>query len=246
MKEWKKYKFDVNGFEIECEYSKEAIETIFLPLLNTLSEIQRKKKNRIIVFIAAAPAVGKTTLSKFLEYLSTQIDGVTQIQAIGLDGFHYHADYIAEHTAVVNGKEVPMKDVKGCPETFDIDKLTVKLAAMKNEDVTWPVYDRNIHDVMEDAENVTGEIVLIEGNWLLLNEGKWKDLKKVCDYSIFIRGEEHVLKDRLIQRKIQGGLSRQEAVKFYETSDCLNVKRALSHSLPADLELFMTEDNDYK
>ena len=49
---------------------------------------------RQIVFMAAPPAVGKTTLCEFLEYLSKQDQEFTDIQALGLDGFHYHSDYI--------------------------------------------------------------------------------------------------------------------------------------------------------
>lgn len=246
MKQWMEYTFDVNGFKTNCRYSKKAVEEIFQPLIRRLTKMHNEKKARLIVFMAAAPAVGKTTLTKFIEYLSIQEEGVTKIQALGLDGFHYHSDYIQTHTVVVDGKEVPMKDVKGCPETYDVEKLKEKLAAMKTGNITWPVYDRNIHDVIEDVEVVDQEVILIEGNWLLLNQGEWKKLKDICDYSILIRGDEEILKGRLIERKIKGGLSEEEAVRFYERSDSLNVKRVLSHSLSADLELSMTEDADYE
>ena len=39
--------------------------------------------------MAAPPAVGKTTLCEFLEYLSKQDQEFIDIQALGLDGFHY-------------------------------------------------------------------------------------------------------------------------------------------------------------
>ena len=67
-------------------------------------------------------------------------------------------------------KKTAMKEVKGCPETFDIEKLKNKIAQLKKEDTKWPVYDRTIHDVIEDAVTVERQIVLVEGNWLLLNE----------------------------------------------------------------------------
>ena len=84
-----------------------------------------------------------------------QHEDLTEIQAIGLDGFHYHSDYINSHNAVVMGKEVPMKKVKGCPETYDTKKLEDKLKKIKEEDILWPIYDRNIHDVVEDVEKIT-------------------------------------------------------------------------------------------
>lgn len=245
MKNWKEYVFDVNGFQINTVYSEEAIETIFLPLLRKLTDMQKELGQRLIVFLAAPPAVGKTTLSKFLEYLALQHEDLTEIQAIGLDGFHYHSDYINTHSAVVMGKEVPMKKVKGCPETYDTKKLEDKLKKIKIEDIMWPAYDRNIHDVVEDVEKITKDIVLIEGNWLLLDEQPWKTLKDTADYTIVIRSEEETLKERLIGRKMKGGLTREEAEDWYINSDSVNVRRVLENSLDGDLMLKVEADGDY-
>lgn len=245
MKNWKEYVFDVNGFQINTLYSEETIETIFLPMLRKFTGMQKKLGRRLIVFLAAPPAVGKTTLSKFLEYLAVQQEDLTEIQAIGLDGFHYHSDYINTHNAVVMGKEVPMKKVKGCPETYDTGKLEEKLGRIKEEDILWPIYDRNIHDVVEDLEKITKDIVLIEGNWLLLDEEPWKTLKDTADYTILIRSEEETLKERLIGRKMKGGLTREEAEDWYINSDCVNVRRVLETSLDGDLMLKVEPDGDY-
>ena len=51
-----------------------------------------------------------------------------------------------------------------------------------------------------------------------------------------------MLKQRLIERKIQGGLSHSEASEFYERSDGRNVSRVLKHSMQADLILRMSKD----
>ena len=105
------------------------------------------------VLLEDVPGVGKTTTAQFLEYLSKREKDIQEIQAIGLDGFHFHQDYILTHEACVDGKMVPMKEVKGCPETFDIEKLKRKLAELKDGTTKWPIYDRKIHDVVEDALN---------------------------------------------------------------------------------------------
>ena len=150
MKEWKEYLIKVNGFEMKAVYNEETIREVFLPLLKHLHELQKQKNERLIVFMAAPPAVGKTTLSQFLEYLSKEEQELTEIQALGLDGFHYHSNYINSHDAVVFGETVPMKQVKGCPETYDTAKVRKKLEKIKTEDILWPIYDRNLHDVVED------------------------------------------------------------------------------------------------
>ena len=245
MKEWKEYLFKVNGFEMTAIYNKDTIQKVFLPLLKQLQRLQKEKKERIIVFMAAPPAVGKTTLCEFLEYLSKQDQEFTDIQALGLDGFHYHSDYINSHDAIVLGEKVPMKQVKGCPETYDTEKLRQKLEHIKTEDILWPIYDRNLHDVVEDQIKVEKNIILIEGNWLLLKEEPWKTMQQYADYKILILADEEMLKERLISRKEKGGLSREEAVAWYQNSDSKNVTRVLRDSLQGDLLLKVEEDNNY-
>ena len=232
----------INGFTISADYEQEDMETIFLPLLRKLSEFQKEKKRRLLVFLAAPPAVGKSTLASVLAHLSRVDEQLCEIQDIGLDGFHYPQRYLDSHTMLNDGIRIPLRDVKGCPETFDIKKLTEALRIIRDQDITWPVYDRNLHDVFEDQIQISKDILLLEGNWLLLQEEGWKELKQFCDYSIFIQAEEDMLKQRLIERKIQGGLSRSEAIAFYERSDGRNVSRVLQHSMQADLTLRLSQD----
>ena len=231
MKEWKEYLFKVNGFEMTAVYNEDTIQKVFLPLLKQLQQLQKEKKERIIVFMAAPPAVGKTTLCEFLEYLSKQDQEFTDIQALGLDGFHYHSDYINSHDAIVLGKKVPMKQVKGCPETYDTEKLRQKLEKIK----------------IEDQIKVTKDIILIEGNWLLLKQEPWKSMQQYVDYKILILAEEEMLKERLISRKEKGGLTREEAVAWYQNSDSKNVTRVLKNSCRKHLNLLLQveQDNDY-
>ena len=88
--------------------------------------------------------------------------------------------------------------------------------------------------------------MLIEGNWLLLDEAGWRELHALCDYSIFITAEESMLKERLIQRKVSGGISPEEAEKFYVKSDGVNIARALTNRLMSDCELTLTEFQKYE
>lgn len=241
----KEYLFKVNGFEMTAVYNEDTIKNVFLPLLKQLQQLQKEKKERLIVFMAAPPAVGKTTLCEFLEYLSKQDEFLTNIQSLGLDGFHYHSDYINSHDAIVLGEKVPMKQVKGCPETYDTEKLKQKLEHIKTENILWPIYDRNIHDVVEDQITVTEDIILIEGNWLMLKEEPWRSMQQYADYKILILAEQEMLKERLITRKEKGGSSREEAEAWYENSDSKNVIRVLNDSVKGDLLLKVEEDNDY-
>ena len=242
------YSFLVNGMRVEARYRLETVQEVFLPLLRRLTVLQREKGKRLIIFLAAAPGVGKTTLSLFWQALSQQTEGIEPLQAIGIDGFHHHQDYLLSHTGVVYGKEVQLVEVKGAPETYDLDKLRAKLALLCTErEVLWPIYDRqSLHDVVEDQVKVAGDIVLLEGNWLLLQDPGWRDLKQFCDLSVYIDAQESLLRDRLIQRKINGGSTPEQAAAFYERADGKNVRRVCAHSQPADVTFTLLPDGDYR
>lgn len=191
-----------------------------------------------MILLAAPPGTGKTTLSLFLEYLSQNISNVTSLQALGMDGFHRYQDYLDTHYIIKDQQKIYMKDVKGCPETFDVDRLINKIKDMQTNDIDFPIYDRVLHNPVEDQIHICQKIVLLEGNYLLLNEEKWKDIHTLFDDSLFIEAPIQELKKRLIQRKMMGGIPYHLAKQFYENSDGINVKRVLDHSLPAHIHLY--------
>lgn len=85
---------------------------------------------------------------------------------------------------------------------------------------------------------MTKPIVLVEGNWLLLNELPWNELVKAADTTMFIHAELKLLKERLIERKIKGG-SSPERCAFFFMKQVINliVKGVMQHSLQADIEI---------
>lgn len=235
----------VNGLVTEICYPQQTIDAVFLPLLRRWTALQAQANRRILVYLAAPPGVGKTTTALFLEQLSKQTMGVHPVQALGLDGFHFHQDYILSHSVFDGEQEIPMKDIKGCPETFDIEKLHGKLSALRTQDVKWPIYDRTLHDVIEDSLTVTGDILLLEGNWLLLDQDPWTDLAVYSDDTVFIEADAALLEERLIRRKMQGGLDAEKARAFYWRSDRKNVERVLHCRRAANICLRMEADGGY-
>ena len=241
----REYSFTVNGFPVTAVYEEETVQTLFLPMLRRWAQMQRARGGRLMVFLSAPPGVGKTTMAQFLEHLSRTEAGLVPLQAVGLDGFHYHADYIATHTVTVEGREVPMKQVKGAPETYDVPKLIETLRALRKRNVIWPIYDRNLHDVVEDGVCVSAPIVLAEGNWMLSDEEPWATVAEMCDDSIFIDATPESVRDRLIARKIRGGLTPEAAEAFYERSDRVNILRLTARHKKANTCLRMTVDGAY-
>ena len=89
---------------------------------------------------------------------------------------------------------------------------------------------------------VSAPIVLVEGNWLLLDEEPSLGLSRLCDCTVSLRADEAVLRERAIGRKVRGGASRAEAEAHYERSDGPNIRRVLEASRPADLTMELLPD----
>lgn len=236
----------INGIDVHASYSEKSVEEIFIPLLKLLAEKQEEAGRRILVMLAAPPAAGKSTLLAFLKHLSETTPGLKPITTIGMDGFHRYQDYLLTHTMLRDGQEISMVSLKGAPETFDLELLAErikKVAAGAN--CGWPEYNRMLHNPLENAIQVTGDIVLLEGNYLLLDWPGWRDLKASADYTIRILAEEQDLRERLINRKAASGTDYEEAVKFVENSDLYNARTCLRESMEADLTLRMMQDGEY-
>ena len=239
------YHFSVNSLDIEARYYSRDIDEIFVPLSRQLDAMRKSSEGRVIVYLAGPCGAGKTTMSLLLEHLANEHTG-SFAQAVGLDGFHHTAEYLSGHYIQKDGKEILMREVKGSAETYDFDKLYGKIAALRRGDAYFPRYSRLAHDVEEDAVFVSGQIVIIEGNWLLLDEPRWRGLSGFADFRIFIGAPREILVRRLIERKIAGGLCAEEAERFVVRSDLENIDRILGRRLGCDLELEMDNDGKYK
>ncbi|MCL2813134.1 MAG: nucleoside/nucleotide kinase family protein [Oscillospiraceae bacterium] len=237
------YNFSVNSFNIKAEYHKRDIDGIFIPLAKKFDELRRNLSRRAVIYLAGPCGAGKTTLSLLLESLTCGAGSFAQ--ALGMDGFHYHSGYLAQNYICKNGARILLRDIKGAAETYDFEKLYQKTAALRHCDIYWPGYDRTIHDAVEDVTFVNGQIAVIEGNWLLLDELPWQNLAQFCDYSIFVSAGFETLVSRLTERKIMGGLDPDEAKKFVMRSDVENIRRISGRRQKCDLELQMKADGSF-
>ena len=228
-----KYLLNVNGFETEASYDSEDVENVFIPLIHKFNEIYEEKGRRVFIFMAAPPGLGKTTLTLFLEQLAVE-QGITQLQAVGMDGFHYDQQYLDNTLIERNGNVFPLAAIKGSKDTFDIDKLCQKLQQASEGDCYWPLYDRNIHNPVEDAVEINKDIILFEGNYLLLDDENWARVREYCDYSVLLRCQPELLEERLINRKVRGNVSLEFAKKWYQQVDGQNVNTVLNNSIDAD------------
>ena len=236
----------INGIRVNAQYSEQAVNGIFIPLLKRLTQLRQKKGKRILVMLAAPPGAGKTTLLTFLEKLSREREDTEPIQIIGMDGFHRRQEYLLNHYVQRGGKQVAMVEIKGAPVTFDLERLAESVKKVAAGEICgWPVYDRLLHNPVENAICVDGSIILLEGNYLLLDEDGWRDLSAYADYTVSIRAGEEFLRSRLIDRKMKTGVNEEKSVQFVDSSDMPNVRICLEKSKPADLQLTVDADGEY-
>lgn len=166
----------VNGLRVEAHYHDDEIENVHKPLLQRLANVHSANaRRRTVVFLSAPPGTGKSTLTTFWEWLSRQEPSLPAIQTLPMDGFHHYNDWLDTHH---------LRAYKGAPETFDVEKLAQNLRQIREGEGTWPQYDRQKHDPVEDAIVVSAPIVIVEGNWLLRDDERWRALAAFCDFSL--------------------------------------------------------------
>jgi hypothetical protein len=202
-----------------------------------------KKQSRILVLLAAPPGAGKSTLVSFLEDLAKEFLPGKTLQAVGMDGFHRRQEYLLTHTVEVTGEEIPMVNIKGAPVTFDLEGLQKKIAELtEGQNCKWPRYDRLLHNPIEDAITIDADVVLLEGNYLLLDLDGWRELSGYADYTVSFSADEGLLRERLIARRVASGVEREKAESFVDFSDMANVRLCLEKTKKAELALELSHD----
>jgi pantothenate kinase len=78
-------------------------------------------------------------------------------------------------------------------------------------------------------------LVLVEGNYLLLDAPLWRDLMKYWDFSVFLDVEKSILRERLMQRWLNQRLSLDQAKKRLKDNDFVNLETVVRDSSVADL-----------
>ncbi|MCW2791393.1 MAG: Phosphoribulokinase/uridine kinase [Nocardioides sp.] len=174
--------------------------------------------------ITGAPGAGKTTLAVALG-----------LPAVPMDGFHY-----ADVELVRRG----LLDRKGAPETFDAEGYAALLRRVRagEEDVVAPMFERDLEQPLAGAIPVpaTGTVVT-EGNYLLLDEPRWRAVRAEIDVVWHVVIDDSVRLDRLVARHVEFGKSPDEAWAWVARVDQANAARIEAARDRADLVVDLTD-----
>lgn len=191
--------------------------------------LERAQGRRRIVAIAGPPGAGKSTFADRLrDALNARLPGAAEVLAA--DGYHFD-------DLLLNARG--WRPRKGAPHTFDVGGLRAmlqRLRANEEEEIAVPVFDRSIEIARAGARMIPRSValVLVEGNYLLLERAPWSSLAPLLDTTVMLVAPPDVLRARLLARWTAIGLTGAALGAQLEGNDLANVATVLEASRAAD------------
>ena len=176
-----------------------------------MTDVARTKRR--ILGITGAPGVGKTT------YALAQVSASGASAAyVPMDGFH-----LADVTLTALGT----LDRKGAPDTFDAWGFAALLRRLRDERdhvVYAPGFERHLEQPIAGALAVPpdAELVVTEGNYLLLDRPEWRAVREQLDEVVHLVTDDDVRRRRLVARHVEFGKTLAEAEAWVARVDDAN------------------------
>ncbi len=190
--------------------------------------------DRTVVGIAGPPASGKSALAQLVV---DQLNNNTPVRPpfatlLPMDGYHLDNGLLESRGLLSR---------KGAPETFDANGFCDAVAnlCVSRRETYHPKFDREFDLSIANSIAIHPDtpVVVIEGNYLLLNSDPWSKLNEVFALTVFVRPTLEELKKRLLHRWTKYGLDEEAALRRAESNDLVNAQLILRNSIRADIEL---------
>lgn len=227
----------LDGTPDRLEHDVEEINEFYVPLARFLLS-KLTEARCFLVGIGGPPACGKSAFTVLLSAVCCAVARGPVAAAIGLDGWHYPNQYLDTHMLVHNGVEIPLRRVKGGPASFNTSEALAFLRQVREGSrLTYPLYSRKLHDPVPNSAWIEPQhrLILMEGNYLLLDQPPWDAFAPLFDLSIFLSAPRDQLIQSLRERHLRGGKDSADVEKHMQFSDIPNMDLVSSHSRPADI-----------
>jgi len=184
---------------------------------------------RKLLGLTGPPGGGKSTLA---QALLEALPGRAIV--VPMDGFHLANAELAR---------LGRADRKGAPDTFDSAGYVALLQRLKaqraGEVVYAPEFHRDIEEAVAGAIAVPSQVPLVitEGNYLLLDDGPWRDVRPLLDEVWYVDVDDALRRERLVQRHMRFGRSLEAARDWVASTDEPNARRIALTRERADLLL---------
>jgi pantothenate kinase len=187
---------------------------------------------RRMIGVSGEPGAGKSHLAAALVELIGPRAAV-----VPLDGFH-----LADSELVRQG----LLQHKGAPETFDAWGYAALLARLRERPshvVYAPGFERVLEQPLAGAVAVPPEVevVVTEGNYLLLDRPEWRAAWSQLDEVWFVRVDQRVRLGRLVARHEAFGKAPDEARSWVDRVDEPNARLVAASAPRADLVVDVTD-----
>eukprot|EP01116_Phalansterium_solitarium_P000944 TRINITY_DN10774_c0_g1_i1.p2 TRINITY_DN10774_c0_g1~~TRINITY_DN10774_c0_g1_i1.p2 ORF type:complete len:190 (+),score=42.03 TRINITY_DN10774_c0_g1_i1:168-737(+) len=154
---------------------------------------------KYLVGIAGGPGAGKTTTAKRLaEVLNSAQPGVAV--CLGMDGYHFYRHQLDKFPDPADAHRR-----RGAPHTFDVQRFLQLLKTIRVDGTAKaPSFDHRLKDPVEDDISIlpSHRIVILEGNYLLLDRDEWRDVAPLLDERVFLDCDADVAMERVVLRHI--------------------------------------------
>jgi pantothenate kinase len=176
---------------------------------------------RAVLGIVGSPGSGKSTLGESL-LAALRADppdeaGPDWVAYVPMDGFHL---------ADVELERLGRRQAKGAPDTFDAGGYVALLARLRAADpadpvVYAPAFERTLEQPLAGAIPVplAARLVITEGNYLLLDQGRWPAVRPLLSEAWFCALREEVRAERLLARHVRFGKEPAFAREWVATVD---------------------------